>query len=87
MKLHLVLKAKWYDMVVSGEKPCEYREKTPYWKKRIWDRREEIESVVLHRAYTNITHEEKIKQITESYGVEKWGAVPGVEYYTIEYKR
>lgn len=33
--LHLPLKAKWYDMIESGEKPEEYREKKPYWIKRI----------------------------------------------------
>ena len=33
--LPLVLKGKWYDMIERGEKTEEYREKTPYWKKRI----------------------------------------------------
>lgn len=35
--LHLVLKAKWYDMIASGEKKEEYREIKPYWKKRLID--------------------------------------------------
>lgn len=29
--LHLTLKKKWFDMVVSGEKKEEYREIKPYW--------------------------------------------------------
>ena len=33
--LHLPLKAKWYDMIESGEKPEDYREFKPYWMKRI----------------------------------------------------
>ena len=32
--LHQPLKAKWYQMIESGEKPEEYREATPYWCKR-----------------------------------------------------
>ena len=33
--LPLVLKRKWYDMIASGEKREEYRERKPYWEKRI----------------------------------------------------
>lgn len=29
--IDLVVKAKWYDMEASGEKPEEYREIKPYW--------------------------------------------------------
>ena len=32
--LYLPLKAKWYRMIESGEKPEEYRDATPYWCKR-----------------------------------------------------
>ena len=39
MILHLPLKAKWYDMQESGEKPEEYREITPYWVKRLYQRK------------------------------------------------
>ena len=35
--LHLVLKAKWYDMIERGEKREEYREIKPYWEKRLLD--------------------------------------------------
>ena len=33
--LDLVLKGQWYDMIESGEKPEEYRDKKPYWIKRL----------------------------------------------------
>lgn len=32
--LHLTLKKKWFDMILSGEKKEEYREYKPYWRKR-----------------------------------------------------
>jgi hypothetical protein len=32
--LHLTLKKKWFDMIVSGEKKEEYREVKEYWAKR-----------------------------------------------------
>lgn len=35
MKLHLVLKSKWYGMIANGEKTEEYREFNTYWKKRL----------------------------------------------------
>lgn len=35
--LELVLKAKWYDMISSGEKKEEYREIKPYWCNRLID--------------------------------------------------
>lgn len=33
--LHLTLKKKWFDMILSGEKKEEYREFKEYWKKRL----------------------------------------------------
>lgn len=33
--LHLTLKKKWFDMILSGEKKEEYREIKPYWAKRL----------------------------------------------------
>lgn len=35
MTLHLTLKKKWFDMIVSGEKKEEYREIKDYWAKRL----------------------------------------------------
>lgn len=33
--LRLTLKKKWFDMIASGEKKEEYRERKPYWVKRL----------------------------------------------------
>ena len=33
--LHLTLKKKWFDMILSGEKKEEYREMKPYWIARL----------------------------------------------------
>ena len=33
--LHLTLKKKWFDLVVSGEKIFEYREYKPHWISRL----------------------------------------------------
>jgi len=35
MKLILVVKKKWFDMIASGEKTEEYREAKPYWTNRL----------------------------------------------------
>ncbi len=32
--LHLTLKKKWFDMILSGEKKEEYRQDKKYWKNR-----------------------------------------------------
>lgn len=86
MKLHLVLKHKWFDMIESGEKPDEYRLRTPYWKKRLWDRRHDIDEVVFHRGYTSKTLTKRVIEIAEDMGVEKWGAMTGMVYYVIKMK-
>lgn len=36
--LHLILKKKWFDMILSGEKKEEYREIKPYWTKRFFNK-------------------------------------------------
>ena len=35
--LHLTLKKKWFDMILSGEKKEEYRDYGEYWLKRLSD--------------------------------------------------
>lgn len=84
MKLHLVLKEKWYDLIKSGEKTEEYRSINEYWKPRIWDRKDKIKSVVFHRGYTNITHERELLSVTVDCGKEEWGATPGAVYYVLK---
>lgn len=83
MKLHLVLKSKWYDMIVSGKKKEEYRAFTEYWEKRIWDKQKQIESVVFHRGYTSITHEREVVEFATGGGRMDWGANPNKFYFII----
>jgi hypothetical protein len=33
--LHLTLKRKWFDLIASGQKKCEYRQHKPYWQTRL----------------------------------------------------
>ena len=40
--LDLPLKKEWYDMIESGEKREEYREITPYWYQRLYQRKNEF---------------------------------------------
>ena len=59
--LHLVLKAKWYDLIKSGIKKEEYRELTEYWARRLLffpytigrSMPRNFISVCFHRGYTN----------------------------------
>jgi len=83
-ELHLVLEHKWFDLFERGIKPEEYRERTPYWKKRIWDRRGEIDTLTLHKGYTDNTLSCKVKEIVEATGNPEWGAEPGKVYYVIK---
>lgn len=50
-EVHLVLKHKYYDLIDAGKKKIEYRDNTPYWRKRILDK----DFVTFHRGYTNET--------------------------------
>ena len=47
-KLHLNLKAEYFDQIKSGEKSFEYRLITPYWEKRL---RCKFEGVVIKKGY------------------------------------
>lgn len=84
MTLHLVLKYKYFDMIAAGVKPEEYRERTDYWTKRIWERRGEIDSVCFHRGYSSVTIKRRVFAIVEDAGMEEWGAEPQTLYYVIK---
>lgn len=68
--LHLVLKSKWYDKIASGEKTSEYRERKPYWDRRlhaifasfhVWESLARVPwTVVFHKGYTSETMEFQI---------------------------
>lgn len=77
MNLHLVVKKKWYDMIVSGEKKEEYRLHNLHWHQRIMRQACQIDSVVFHQGYTKITHERECLRIREGFGKPEWGAPEG----------
>ena len=88
--LHLVLKAKWYDMIASGEKKEEYREIKPYWEKRLLEGVGEDEEgegetcchvfyvdydrVCFHRGYTSTTMTFAVESIGTGQGNPEQGA-------------
>lgn len=87
--LHLVLKHKWYDMIVSGEKTEEYRELKPYWSKRLFkmvDGKAELKyvSVCFHRGYTNETTTFMLDGWDIGKGKHEWGANMYKYYYILK---
>lgn len=85
MNLHLVLTRHWFDLIASGEKTVEYRAMTPYWRKRIWDKRESLigESVTFARGYTKQTITRRIVAIdTGPCPYDGWGG----EYYRVSFE-
>lgn len=86
--LHLVLKAKWYDMIDRGEKKEEYREVKQYWMKRLIEDVGEdeegdscchvfyvdYECVCFHRGYTSTTMTFEVTSIDTGQGKTEWGA-------------
>lgn len=82
--LHLPLKAKWYNMTESGEKPEEYREITPYWCKRLLVYQDTVvDAIAFRKDYTHVCFRygytkrcmvRRIDEITIGFGKTEWGA-------------
>ena len=76
--LDLPLKARWYDMIESGEKTEEYREYKNYWYKRLVDeetlRVKPYTHVRFRYGYTKRTMLFEIISITVGVGNPDWGA-------------
>ena len=58
MKLHLHLKAEYFDQIISGEKKEEYRLYNGYWKKRL--KNKNYDGIVLYKGYPKIIHSDRI---------------------------
>ncbi len=52
VQLNLVLTYHWYDEYEAGNKRIEYRVMSENWRRKIWERRDEISSVRFQRGYT-----------------------------------
>ena len=59
--LHLVLNHHWFDLIISGKKTSEYRERTDYWNKRLTNK--QYDTVIFHKGYTNTTAAYKIVSV------------------------
>jgi len=80
--LHLTLKKKWFDMILSGEKIHEYREYKNYWKNRfiIPNTHPPIcklkyETVIFRNGYSSNAPMIKLEllHISVGFGSPKWG--------------
>lgn len=72
--LHLILKEKWFDMILSGEKKEEYREFKEYWFKRFAGR--SYGKIIFQHGYSKNSR----RMVVECLGIElansgnpKWG--------------
>jgi len=52
--IHLPIKRKWFDMILSGEKTEEYREIKEYWAVRLFGFRLELEPQALDEMVTDL---------------------------------
>ena len=91
--IHLNLKRKWFDMILSGEKIEEYRDIKPFYDKRFEAlfptiiRNEVyypiIDSITFSNGYAKDRPQfvVKIKEIEKNIGKTFWGAELGKRYY------
>lgn len=86
--LILRIKAKWFDLIVSGEKKEEYRDRTPYYMVRIEHRhnvRGRIRYVTFINGYRRDARRQvvAVEGITIGKGRKDWGADGRKKYYVI----
>ena len=91
--LTLPIKKKWYDMILSGEKKEEYRDITPYYRKRFQTigllNEEGVATfrnavVVFRNGYTKESPNFKARvTLREKGGRCEWGAVRWRKYYVL----
>ena len=87
--LHLNLKRKWFDMILSGEKKEEYRELSDYWKFR-FEHLKSLDTPTKTITFSNGYRKDrdqfviKLKSIWIAKGKEKWGAEPDKLYFVLK---
>jgi hypothetical protein len=81
--LHLTLKKKWFDLILSGKKTEEYREIKPYWEKRLMGKT--YDKVIFRNGYAANAPQftKKLKSITQGTGKSEWGAEKGKRYFVL----
>lgn len=85
--LTLPIKTKWLDMIDSGEKKEEYRDRTPFYFSR-FDRFMNKDMVVKFRAGYSARDRHSIYRVHVKIGsgYKKWGADSNSFYYVLEIK-
>lgn len=90
--LTLPIKRKWFNLILSGEKTEEYRERKPYYTARfrtLWEHAgidgvQDPRQVRFRNGYSNDSPS-LIATVTLSIGegIPEWGAVLGEKYYVL----
>ena len=81
--LHLTLKKKWFDMILSGEKTEEYRDIKSYYNLRLIGK--EYDTVIFRNGYARDAPSLTIELKTIRFGTGKpeWGAEEGKNYFVL----
>ena len=89
IKLHLNLKRKWFDMILSGKKKEEYRDISRYWNRRLMglctnDIKDTI--IVFSNGYAKNRPQFEIEllNIEIGIGILEWGAEPHKKYFILK---
>lgn len=87
--LTLPIKKKWFDMIKSGEKKEEYRERTEYWEIRFSNLFDglygEKRYVLFRNGYGNDKPTIKcFVEMSKGIGKPEWGAELNKEYYVLK---
>lgn len=87
--LHLTLTKQWFDLIFSGVKKEEYRERKKYWKKRIFDKNGYVipyDIIRFRNGYSKTAPQMDVEYrgVILGTGNVAWGARPNRFYYCIQ---
>lgn len=92
--LTLLIKKKWLDMILSGEKKEEYREIKPYYNSRFNNENnysnwmQYLDKIILIKFRNGYSSKSLTVgcccKIIKGYGKEEWGAERNKEYYVLK---
>ena len=77
--LHMTLKKKWFDIILSGVKTEEYREIKPYWDTRLSKQYDIVRFKNGYNKYSSVFDIE-LKGIKKGIGNREWGGSSDVVY-------
>ncbi len=78
--LHLILHREWFSAIAAKTKRIEYRDRTPYWKTRLENRKYDV--IQFRNGYAKDAPEMQV-EFCGVRKVKKWGA----NYYAIQLGR